>query len=158
MIRRPPRSTLFPYTTLSRSRDDGRGWDRGAEGQSILDCFDADPKTLLHAQFRTAADAYRLIDDAQTPVVVPYGERGQELVAELTSMPADPDPKWLRAFDRSAQRYLVGVYERGLLSLLDNGVLLELHGRFCLGNPRAYGERMGLAFEEIGLEPECLII
>src|SRR2546426_1336755 len=24
MIRRPPRSTLFPYTTLFRSRDDGR--------------------------------------------------------------------------------------------------------------------------------------
>src|SRR3712207_7900547 len=28
MIRRPPRSTLFPYTTLFRSQgsDDGRGW------------------------------------------------------------------------------------------------------------------------------------
>src|SRR3712207_7382023 len=25
MIRRPPRSTLFPYTTLFRSRDDARG-------------------------------------------------------------------------------------------------------------------------------------
>src|SRR2546426_5810268 len=25
MIRRPPRSTLFPYTTLFRSRDPGRG-------------------------------------------------------------------------------------------------------------------------------------
>jgi len=25
MIRRPPRSTLFPYTTLFRSEDDGRG-------------------------------------------------------------------------------------------------------------------------------------
>src|SRR5260370_5295047 len=41
MIRRPPRSTLFPYTTLFRSRLDeqrrsaahlraGEGWDRGA--------------------------------------------------------------------------------------------------------------------------------
>src|SRR3712207_7938651 len=27
MIRRPPRSTLFPYTTLFRSRDE-RWWDR----------------------------------------------------------------------------------------------------------------------------------
>src|SRR2546422_1958518 len=26
MIRRPPRSTLFPYTTLFRSRPDGIGW------------------------------------------------------------------------------------------------------------------------------------
>src|SRR2546430_12678704 len=26
MIRQPPRSTLFPYTTLSRSRGNVRGW------------------------------------------------------------------------------------------------------------------------------------
>src|SRR5438477_5223229 len=32
MIRRPPRSTLFPYTTLFRSR--GRDSLRGAEGRS----------------------------------------------------------------------------------------------------------------------------
>src|SRR2546430_13136412 len=31
MIRRPPRSTLFPYTTLFRSRD-GRGRGRGVGG------------------------------------------------------------------------------------------------------------------------------
>src|SRR5258708_35547346 len=31
MIRRPPRSTLFPYTTLFRSQPDhpGRAWQRG---------------------------------------------------------------------------------------------------------------------------------
>src|SRR5256885_8924963 len=31
MIRRPPRSTLFPYTTLFRSRDLLRGFDQQAE-------------------------------------------------------------------------------------------------------------------------------
>src|SRR5256885_8313021 len=30
MIRRPPRSTLFPYTTLFRSRSDNAGQQRGA--------------------------------------------------------------------------------------------------------------------------------
>src|SRR3712207_6933487 len=30
MIRRPPRSTLFPYTTLFRSRFDGMSFDRAA--------------------------------------------------------------------------------------------------------------------------------
>src|SRR2546427_9574256 len=29
MIRRPPRSTLFPYTTLFRSKDDGIGFQEG---------------------------------------------------------------------------------------------------------------------------------
>src|SRR2546430_7479685 len=30
MIRRPPRSTLFPYTTLFRSRDETSIWSAGA--------------------------------------------------------------------------------------------------------------------------------
>src|SRR2546429_2894514 len=30
MIRRPPRSTLFPYTTLFRSRDRSRSWSVSA--------------------------------------------------------------------------------------------------------------------------------
>src|SRR5437016_8053437 len=35
MVRRPPRSTLFPYTTLFRSQDPGEGGDceRGWEGE-----------------------------------------------------------------------------------------------------------------------------
>src|SRR5260370_28867135 len=35
MIRRPPRSTLFPYTTLFRSRrfESGRGYEREMPGQ-----------------------------------------------------------------------------------------------------------------------------
>src|SRR2546422_7459647 len=45
MIRRPPRSTLFPYTTLFRSRRSGRGADfggeigEGGEGVSGKGCF-----------------------------------------------------------------------------------------------------------------------
>src|SRR5271157_2380706 len=138
--------------------DDEHGWARGANGQSILDCFDADPKVLLHGQFRTAAEAYRLIDDAQTPVLVPYGERGRGLIARLSSMPAAADPQWLRAFDRSAQRYLVGVYERDLRTLLENGVLLELHGRFLLAAQAAYDSKIGLKFDSIGIDPEMLIL
>src|SRR2546422_3510314 len=33
MIRRPPRSTLFPYTTLSRSAVDGPGARRAVDGE-----------------------------------------------------------------------------------------------------------------------------
>src|SRR5688572_33444347 len=31
MIRRPPRSTLFPYTTLFRSKRDGRGHEHASQ-------------------------------------------------------------------------------------------------------------------------------
>src|SRR3712207_8784860 len=44
MIRRPPRSTLFPYTTLFRSQagadrlfgEDGADWLEGGEGHDLL--------------------------------------------------------------------------------------------------------------------------
>src|SRR2546430_6109563 len=39
MIRRPPRSTLFPYTTLFRSRGAGRGGGgRGAPAARLAPC------------------------------------------------------------------------------------------------------------------------
>src|SRR5436189_3711828 len=36
MIRRPPRSTLFPYTTLFRSRHGARRWQRDAKPREDL--------------------------------------------------------------------------------------------------------------------------
>src|SRR2546427_5114344 len=35
MIRRPPRSTLFPYTTLFRSRGEVRGADRAGQEEVV---------------------------------------------------------------------------------------------------------------------------
>src|SRR5947209_16594807 len=37
MLRRPPRSTLFPYTTLFRSQSAGRGLDRAGVLVALLD-------------------------------------------------------------------------------------------------------------------------
>src|SRR5258708_25066953 len=46
MIRRPPRSTLFPYTTLFRSQDDGVGDEIGRQ----------DPGALVDAGRQVARD------------------------------------------------------------------------------------------------------
>ena len=138
--------------------DDGRGWDRGAEGESVMACFEYDPEVLLHAQFRQAARAYRLIDEAQTPVLVPYGERGQALIRDLECLPVDAEPGRLRAFDRAAQRYVVGVFDGALAALLKNGVLLEHLGRHYLGNREAYDARLGLRLDVLGLDLERTII
>src|SRR2546426_12385310 len=56
MIRRPPRSTLFPYTTLFRSHDDG------VVAVSVLS--PGDPRTHL----RRVVVAHE--HDVETPVVV----------------------------------------------------------------------------------------
>ncbi|QEH32074.1 DEAD/DEAH box helicase [Aquisphaera giovannonii] len=154
----PATKAYFRLRYWQQGGQDGRGWDRGDGGQSVMGCFAPDRKTLLHAQFRTAVSAYRLIDDAQTPILVPFGDRGRELIRELEMMPEQPEPERLRAFDRNAQRYVVGVYDRGLKALLESGVLLEYHGRYCLGNREAYHERLGLTFEALGLDPDRLVI
>src|SRR3989449_11571249 len=70
MIRRPPRSTLFPYTTLFRSVpriDRGVGLEHGLVGkageQAIEAADDAAGHGLLEAD--RAADRHDLVADAQ---------------------------------------------------------------------------------------------
>src|SRR3712207_7978585 len=58
MIRRPPRSTLFPYTTLFRSVVLGAGLRRGLDVHATIDVadLDADPlRPLERAAVRIAA-------------------------------------------------------------------------------------------------------
>src|SRR3712207_8109700 len=56
MIRRPPRSTLFPYTTLFRSRGASAG-DAALDG---ADRHAADPRSLLVRQPARAHEQHRL--------------------------------------------------------------------------------------------------
>lgn len=149
--------TYFRLHYWQQGGDGGRGWDKGKEGKSVMLCFGGEDGNCLSHQFRDAADAYRLIDDAQTQILVPYGRRGVELIDELTNMSAVPDPKHLRRFDRAAQRYTVGVYDNALRKLLENGVLAEIHGRVYLKNREAYNPRLGLTFEAVGFDIEELI-
>src|SRR3712207_8007302 len=58
MIRRPPRSTLFPYTTLFRSADRAEGGERGAaeRGRRAL-CRGADePARRAAAEIRAGVE------------------------------------------------------------------------------------------------------
>src|SRR3712207_8902636 len=82
MIRRPPRSTLFPYTTLFRSRRHGNGDDR-----NIIPHYDGDgglpaevlcPCLRLHLAFLGAAVARRAGRD-------PCPSRSEQHTSELQS-------------------------------------------------------------------------
>jgi CRISPR-associated endonuclease/helicase Cas3 len=137
--------------------DDGRGWDKGRDDKSVMVCFGGVSGEPLHHQFREAADRYQLVDDLQTPVVVPYRAQGGALVTELNRMPDAPDPRWLRSFDRRAQRYVVTVHDHVLRTLLENQLLFERHGRYYLANRSAYDRKRGLVPEEVGLGAELLM-
>src|SRR2546426_11691729 len=60
MIRRPPRSTLFPYTTLFRSL-----LDRGEELQLVLEVLGSEQGAVGEL-----ADVLGAVDDAHVPVLV----------------------------------------------------------------------------------------
>src|SRR5258705_233172 len=90
MIRRPPRSTLFPYTTLSRPPDDGdprpagsplpRGHKRGS-GEPRSEEHTSELQSLRHLVFRLLLEKKK----AQPPII----DRGCIKLLRVRS-PAEP--------------------------------------------------------------------
>src|SRR3712207_7281323 len=74
MIRRPPRSTLFPYTTLFRS--EGLGDLRGLLGQ---------PPVALFGLLHPAAGLLQLSGGRHFGEATGYEERSEEHTSELQS-------------------------------------------------------------------------
>src|SRR5260221_8777745 len=76
MIRRPPRSTLFPYTTLFRSLLQSRGfwWKRGFDG------YHGGP-----TQFHRQSQAQPHVEWAIQPGIGGEIERSEEHTSELQS-------------------------------------------------------------------------
>src|SRR3712207_9034585 len=80
MIRRPPRSTLFPYTTLFRSRDLGANV---VDGGATMNPSTYDLLAAIHA-----AGAREAIVLPNSPNVILAAERA----AELSEIPANVVP------------------------------------------------------------------
>src|SRR5256885_4116005 len=97
MIRRPPRSTLFPYTTLFRSR--GRLGERvvAAEGQHAAVTPDAGEVGVLENVARAVDTRALAVPHADDAVVLGSGEEVGELAAvdrgraEVLVEPGDED-------------------------------------------------------------------
>ncbi|NLW86903.1 MAG: hypothetical protein GXY38_08515 [Planctomycetes bacterium] len=90
--------------------------------------------------FEQAAKEMRLITDVTKPVLVPWGNRGQALIAELRDSPF-PDRKLRRAL----QRYTVSVYEKQWQQLRNTGRLDMLHDQYpVLIDMDQYDENVGL--------------
>src|SRR2546429_2692074 len=69
MIRRPPRSTLFPYTTLFRSRAAGRsaGPHHARDGSSHADARDADTRADGAARLGARSSVRSVVPDVHDP-------------------------------------------------------------------------------------------
>src|SRR3712207_7731547 len=81
MIRRPPRSTLFPYTTLFRSTDAGRRVYLAAEPDPAGEPLGRTLESVVAAAARDAARLRLVVVDADGR------SRSEEHTSELQSRP-----------------------------------------------------------------------
>src|SRR2546426_2792225 len=144
MIRRPPRSTLFPYTTLFRSGD-----DPGPEGHAELAQHRSAPPgparlTTERAEHRLGADEL-VVDDPPGDVEQLAQRLVADRVADRRALPARADDV-LGAEDRELLRHrrLVEVEDR---LQLPHATLADAQE---LEDPDA--DRMREGLEELGLE------
>jgi CRISPR-associated endonuclease/helicase Cas3 len=127
-------------------------------GQDVFhDLLVKDVSPRLQIQFRTAAEKFQLIDQAQLPLIVRYGE-SDALIARLRV----EGPH--RQLMRELQRYSVNVSRHQHQSLRETGKLEELHfrgkpsGTFVQSLPNLYSDITGFDVFGNGLPPEDLMV
>jgi len=135
-----------------RQEGDSR-WD----DHHIMECFPPPPQRL-HFQFRTASDQFQFIEDVGKPVFIPYGERGQRLVAKLRVVYTERDGRELRGLLRRLQRYTISIYKRIYDAMLGSDIELLDSGYAILINDSCYDDQLGFRADRAGChEPDALI-
>lgn len=115
------------------------------------------PETL-GVQFRSAADAFRLIDDQDSAtVVVRYEAHQEKLVMLLNSLAANGPERWLM---RQLQRYTVTIHKRVADRMLAEGSLtLPMPGLYVQQQADGlYDALLGLQIEEIPFNPSGYVL
>lgn len=107
----------------------------------------------LRISFRTAAEKFRLIDDASAPVVVHYGE-GSHLIELLRR---NGPQRWLL---RRLQRYVVNLPRQVHAKLVAEGAIEEVRpGIFVQAQGNLYDEQLGLCVDRSAVyAPDELVI
>lgn len=100
------------------------------------------PPQFLMNSYRTAAQYFHVIDNPASSVIVPYGEEGQAIIAELNG--AERIQDFTRLL-RSAQQYTVNLFDYELQKLDKNGGIQAcLDGQMLVLTEGAYHEEFGL--------------
>lgn len=117
--------------------------DDQTDAKHILECFPPlqNEQSFLGLAFKDCAERFQFIESASSAVIVPYGERGRDLVARLRRA---YDPADQRDLARRLQRYVVQIPEPVARAFLGRG-LVTLHERFLvLDDDTAYSPTLGL--------------
>ncbi len=101
----------------------------------------------LQFQFRQIAAAYRMIEDKQVPILVPYGKGGKNLASNLLGGHVEYIPQ------RQLQPFLVSVPERTIFGMERAGVVQQHpSGVWVLLREDVYTEAKGLKLDGFGLD------
>ena len=108
----------------------------------------------FHFDFRTVADKFRLIEDWQVPVIIPYDEKARSLIADLRNPSIPLHRKLLRAL----QRYTVQIPPR----LRDENIrsfeaLRDGQFHALVSTDLNYSNHFGLTFDESHCNSQQLI-
>ncbi|WP_136608682.1 CRISPR-associated helicase Cas3' [Paenibacillus dokdonensis] len=100
---------------------------------------------FLANSYHTAAEYFQVIDNLATPVIVPYGDEGREIIAALNGAERIEDFSRLL---RRAQQYTVNLFEYELRKLEKNdGLERILDGQMLVLKEGAYSEEFGIDTE-----------
>lgn len=115
------------------------------------------PERFLRQSFMTAARAFKAIDAPTRGVIVPYGEEGKALIADLCAAYV-PD----KEFDllRRAQQYSVNILPYRLDALIKAKTVREIQkdaGILYLADSRYYNEAFGLSDSPEGLMEDLCV-
>lgn len=102
---------------------------------------------LLQQSFMTAGKAFKAIDSPTQAVIVPYGEEGKRLIAELCRVAKEFEAAHYRKLLRKAQQYSVNVFPNVWQQLLGEEAVHETQpgeGIYYLDS-RYYSREFGLS-------------
>ncbi|VAW78745.1 CRISPR-associated helicase Cas3 [hydrothermal vent metagenome] len=102
---------------------------------------------LLQQSFMTAGKAFKAIDSPTQAVIVPYGEKGKNLIAELGRVAKEFDVKTYRKLLKQAQKYSVNVFPNVWKRLQEEKAVHEIQpgeGIYWL-DKQYYSDKFGLS-------------
>lgn len=122
----------------------GAGWD----AKGVLDKFQISSRSKdlpFLFSFATVARDFKLIEDTGRPVIIPWGEQGEELCEELRDPYVEPGRKLLRRLQRYTVQAPGAAWERHV----ERGDIELVRGLYpLLVSPEVhYSKRLGLDLE-----------
>ncbi len=103
---------------------------------------------VLQQALKTAGRLFTVFEENTTDVVVPYGAKGKELIADMCSERAKYDAPYARALVREARFYTVSMFEYQMKDLAKVDAIKEVEdlGIYIL-KEAYYNEQFGIDYE-----------